>query len=64
MLLPVKEAKFKHCPYLTSPDGKLRFCMVDSCMMWRFKHPAASGGEQGETALGYCGLAGKPVGAM
>lgn len=44
-----KDAKFTHCPFLTMPDGKLRFCLVKMCMMWR-----ATGEESG-----YCGLAGR-----
>ncbi len=60
MQLPQNEAKFKNCPFLTSPDGKFRFCQGSQCMMWCFQHP----GEHGDTDLGYCGLAGKPAGAM
>lgn len=60
MLLPEKEAKFKNCPYLTTHDDKLRFCLATNCMMWRFKHPE----KRTDTDLGYCGLAGKPAGAV
>lgn len=60
MLLPQKEAKFKYCPYLTTKDDKLRFCQTTECMMWRFKHPE----KRTEDDKGYCGVAGKPAGAM
>ena len=60
MLLPQKEAKFKYCPFMTTKDDKLRFCLGAGCMMWHFKHPE----KEGETDPGYCGLAGKPAGGM
>ncbi|MGE4296585.1 MAG: hypothetical protein AB7E47_01030 [Desulfovibrionaceae bacterium] len=58
MMLTEKEAKFKHCPYLTTKDDKLRFCLGAMCMMWR----RASDGAAGDGDKGYCGLAGKPEG--
>ncbi len=60
MLVPEKEAKFKHCPMLTTKDDKLRFCLGSNCMMWRYKNP----GKRNETDQGYCGCAGRPAGAM
>ncbi len=58
MLLPVKDAKFKNCPLLTTKDDKLRFCLGASCMMWRYKHRSEKSNEEAE---GYCGLAGRPA---
>lgn len=52
-----KEAKYKYCPFLTTSQDKLKFCQTDGCMMWRW----ASRHEQGESAPGYCGLAGTPA---
>lgn len=60
MLLPEKEAKFKYCPFLTTGDDKFRFCQGSMCMLWRFKNPE----QRAEEDKGYCGLAGKPMGAM
>ena len=60
MLLPLNEAKFKHCPLLTTKDDKLKFCLGGNCMMWRWKQPDRRGDED----LGYCGLSGRPHGAM
>lgn len=60
MLLPEKDARFKHCPFLTTSQDKLRFCLGAACMMFRWKHPD----HRAEEDLGYCGLAGKPMGAM
>jgi hypothetical protein len=54
VLLPESDAKFKNCPLLTTPEGKLKFCLCSGCMMWRWE---ADGKEKG-----YCGLAGKPAG--
>jgi hypothetical protein len=51
-----KDAKFRFCPLLTTPDGKLRFCQGSQCMMWRWL-----GEETGEGASGFCGLASAPV---
>ncbi|GFM33490.1 hypothetical protein LN040_00675 [Desulfovibrio subterraneus] len=60
MLLPEKEARFKTCPLLKTSDDKMKFCQGEACMMWRFKNPQ----RKDETDPGYCGLAGKPAGAM
>jgi len=60
MMLPQQEARFKNCPFLTTRDDKLKFCLGSTCMMWRFKHPEKDGDED----KGYCGLAGKPASAM
>lgn len=58
MHLNESEAKFKHCPFLTTRDDKLRFCLGSACMMWRWADPDKTGsGERGR-----CGLAG-PVAA-
>jgi hypothetical protein len=58
MHLTESEAKFKHCPLLTTRDDKLRFCLGSGCMMWRWAEPDKAGaGERGR-----CGLAG-PVAA-
>lgn len=57
---PQNEAKFKYCPLLKTNDDKFRMCQGAQCMMWRFKHSE----KKGEDDLGYCGLAGKPAGAM
>ena len=54
-----KDAKFRFCPLLTTPDGKMRFCQGSQCMMWRW-----AGEEQGEQSLGFCGLASAPVNMM
>ena len=51
-----KEAKFKYCPLLVTPDGKFKFCQGSACMMWRFSSPDATN----DTDLGYCGVAGLP----
>ncbi len=59
MLLPEKEAKYKTCPLLTTRDDKLRMCLYSGCMMWRYKDEAS----RAQGSEGYCGLAGKPVGA-
>ncbi|NJB67653.1 hypothetical protein GGQ74_001293 [Desulfobaculum xiamenense] len=60
MMLPQDEAKLRTCPFLTSSDGKFRFCLGAQCMMWRFRYSD----RQGEEDEGYCGVAGKPAGAM
>lgn len=60
MLLPEMEARFKTCPLLKTSDDKMKFCQGEACMMWRFKNPQ----RKDETDPGYCGLAGKPAGAM
>lgn len=60
MLLSEKEAKFKYCPFLVDKNDKLRFCQGGMCMMWRYKNPE----KRGEDDPGYCGVAGKPMGAM
>lgn len=60
MVVPQDEAKMKYCPFLTTKDDKFRFCQGSQCMMWRFKYSDKRGDED----LGYCGVAGKPVGAM
>ncbi len=60
MLLPQNEAKFKHCPLLTTKDDKLRFCLGAACMMWRYANPE----KRGDSDQGYCGVAGRPVGAL
>ena len=60
MILSEKDAKFKFCPLLTTKDDKLRFCQGAGCMQWRYKHPD----HHVEDDSGYCGLGGKPVGAM
>ncbi len=54
-----KDAKFRFCPLLTTPDGKMRFCQGAQCMMWRWL-----GEEEGEQAPGFCGLASAPVSAL
>ncbi len=51
-----KDAKFRFCPLLTTPEGKMRFCVAGQCMMWRW-----SGEEEGQEAEGFCGLASAPV---
>lgn len=51
-----KDAKFRFCPLLTTPEGKMRFCQGSQCMMWRW-----SGDEEGAEALGFCGLASVPA---
>lgn len=60
MMLPQDEARFKFCPMLATGDGKMRTCQGGQCMMWRYKHTDKR--EEGDP--GYCGLAGKPAGAM
>lgn len=60
MILPQSEARFKLCPMLASPDGKLRTCQGAQCMMWCYKVVD----QKNEDDPGYCGLAGKPSGAM
>ena len=60
MILSEKDAKFKFCPFLTTKDDKLRFCQAAGCMQWRYKHPD----HNKEDDAGYCGLGGKPIGAM
>jgi hypothetical protein len=51
MTLTEKDAKFRFCPLLTTPDGKLRFCQGSQCMMWRWLEESA-GQDRGS-----CGLA-------
>ena len=51
-----KDAKFRFCPLLTTPDGKMRFCQGAQCMMWRWSEDA-----EGEEAAGFCGLASAPL---
>ena len=60
MLINEKEARFKNCPLLTTRDDKLRFCLGSGCMMWRFKNP----GMREEDDKGYCGMSGRPAGAL
>ncbi|MEG6505912.1 hypothetical protein ACR4XJ_00015 [Nitratidesulfovibrio sp. D1] len=60
MIMPQNEAKFRYCPFLKTSDDKMRFCVGAQCMMWRYKHPQRNA----EGDEGYCGLAGKPAGAM
>ena len=55
MTLTEKDAKFRFCPLLTTPDGKLRFCQGSQCMMWRWLE------ESTEQDKGFCGLTGAPV---
>ena len=59
MLLKENEAKFKNCPFLTTPDGKFKFCLGRQCMMWRFRSEV----DQEHEGPGYCGLAGVPFGS-
>lgn len=54
-----KDAKFRFCPLLTTPDGKMRFCQGGQCMMWRWMDDA-----EGEQAIGFCGLASAPVSSL
>ncbi|WP_243439584.1 hypothetical protein [Fundidesulfovibrio soli] len=56
MILPEKEARFKVCPLLATPDGKMRFCQGAQCMMWRFAEA-----QEGDESAGFCGLACAPV---
>lgn len=58
MMTTEKDAKFRFCPLLTTPEGKLRFCQGGQCMMWRWE-----GEEDGPEAAGFCGLASAPVSA-
>ncbi|GFK93448.1 hypothetical protein NNJEOMEG_01281 [Fundidesulfovibrio magnetotacticus] len=51
-----KDAKFRFCPLLTTPEGKMRFCQGAQCMMWRW-----CGEEEGAEAPGFCGLASAPA---
>lgn len=60
MMLPQNEARFKFCPLLVGADGKFRTCQGSQCMMWRYKVVD----QKGEDDPGYCGMAGKPAGAM
>jgi hypothetical protein len=53
MILTESEAKFKFCPLLKTQEDKLKFCLVSTCMMWRWADK-----EQG---TGYCGLAVSPL---
>ena len=57
MTVTEKDARFRICPLLATPDGKMRFCQGAQCMMWRAADP-----QEAEPA-GYCGLAGAPVAA-
>ena len=59
MTLTEKDAKFRFCPLLTTPDGKLRFCQGSQCMMWRWLGDGPQ--EKTEGAKGFCGLAVAPV---
>ena len=56
MILPEKDARFRVCPLLATPDGKMRFCQGAQCMMWRFTDTP----EDADPA-GFCGLACAPV---
>lgn len=57
MYIAQKDARFRICPLLATPDGKMRFCQGSQCMMWRWQ------GEQSEEdSPGFCGLAQVPVG--
>ena len=60
MLLPERDARYKYCPLLKTSDDKLKFCLGRECMFFRWKHPDM----RKEEDLGYCGVAGKPMGAM
>lgn len=53
-----KDAKYRFCPLITTPEGKLRFCQGGQCMMWRWQ-----GEDEGEDQPGFCGLASAPVAA-
>lgn len=56
MILPEKDARFKVCPLLATPDGKMRFCQGAQCMMWRF-----ADNQETDEPSGFCGLACAPV---
>lgn len=60
MSIPEKDARTKACPLLPTVDGTPVSCLGDRCMMWCFKYPE----RHSESDPGYCGLAGKPAGAM
>lgn len=60
MLLPEKDARTKYCPLLPSTGESPKQCLGSECMLWRFKSPDRRTRED----YGYCGLAGKPMGAM
>ena len=53
MILTESEAKFKFCPLLKTQEDKLKFCLVSTCMMWRWA-------DKGQ-GTGYCGLAVSPL---
>lgn len=60
MMLPEEDAQTKICPFLKTSDDKFRFCKGAKCMMWRYRYAD----RKGEQDSGYCGLAGKPAGAI
>ena len=60
MLLPQKDARTKYCPLLTHNHNEHQKCIGSDCMFWRFKNPE----RKKEEDPGYCGIAGKPMGAV
>lgn len=71
MLMNEKEARTKWCPMFRghggqndwSREGSFRTCLGCDCAMWRDSGQTDNGGRDGKP-LGYCGLAGKPVGLL
>lgn len=60
MLLPEREAREKICPLQQPKDGQPVYCLGSQCMMWRYRQK----GDKSSDAEGYCGVAGKPMGAL
>jgi hypothetical protein len=58
MLLTEKEARIKVCPVQRSAHGQFCQCFASECAAWRDSGQKNDNDEP----LGYCGLAGKPVG--
>lgn len=54
------DAKACICPLLPPLAGKPAPCLGKACMMWRYRYPERRSVDDS----GYCGLAGKPAGAM
>lgn len=60
MLLPEREAREKFCPFMQPRDAQPAFCLGAQCMMWRYRQKSA----KSQDDEGYCGVAGKPMGAL
>ncbi|AAS95666.1 MAG TPA: hypothetical protein DEF41_10665 [Desulfovibrio sp.] len=60
MFVTASDAAARICPLLPPVADKPAPCQGSACMMWRFRYPERRSVDD----TGYCGLAGKPAGAM